>query len=118
MGMRATALLLSVALLSTGCATVPPVANHTHQRGFKGDVSIDKFCVRLEQAHHQAIHGGGNWHLGRASPGEWNRKIMGTLLDAETRTGRMLTRNEILDIVAETLNNYSIPLSFVSGRKR
>jgi hypothetical protein len=88
------------------------------QRGFKGDMNIDKFCVRLEQAHHQAIHGGGNWRLGRISPGEWNRKIMGTLLDAETRTGRMLTRNEILDIVAENMKNYKIPMSFVSGRKR
>jgi hypothetical protein len=88
------------------------------QRGFKGPMDIDKFCVRLEQAHHQAVHGGGNWRLGRMSPGEWNRKIMGTLLDAETRTGRMLTRNEILDIVAENMKNYKIPISFVSGRSR
>ena len=35
------------------------------QRGFKGAMDIDQFCVRLEQAHHQAIHGGGNWRLGR-----------------------------------------------------
>ena len=35
------------------------------QRGFTGDMDIDQFCVRLEQAHHEAIHGGGNWRLGR-----------------------------------------------------
>ncbi|WP_228556746.1 hypothetical protein [Myxococcus sp. AB025B] len=40
------------------------------QRGFKGDFDIDQFCVRLEQAHHEAVHGGGNWKLGRTWPGE------------------------------------------------
>jgi len=35
------------------------------ERGFKGDMNIDKFCVRLERAHHEAIHGGGNRKLGR-----------------------------------------------------
>jgi len=28
-------------------------------------MDIDNFCVRLEQAQHEAIHGGGNWRLGR-----------------------------------------------------
>ena len=37
------------------------------KRGFTGEMNIDQFCVKLEQAHHQAIHGGGNWKLGRTS---------------------------------------------------
>jgi len=76
------------------------------ERGFTGDVDIDKFCVRLEQAHHQAVHGGGNWRLGRMWPNEWNRMIMDALQRAERRTGQMLTRNEILNIVAERMKNY------------
>ncbi|RKH04798.1 DUF2380 domain-containing protein [Corallococcus sp. CA053C] len=88
------------------------------QRGFKGDMDIDQFCVRLEQAHHEAIHGGGNWKLGRMWPGEWNRMIMEALLKAETRAGRMLTRNTILRIVAGSLKEYDIPMNFIPGRGR
>ena len=64
-------------------------------------MDIDQFCVEMEQAHHEAIHGGGDWKLGRTWPGEWNRMIMEALREAETEAGRMLTRNEILKIVAE-----------------
>ncbi|NBD12439.1 DUF2380 domain-containing protein, partial [Corallococcus silvisoli] len=88
------------------------------QRGFKGDMDIDQFCVRLEQAHHEAIHGGGNWKLGRTWPGEWNRLIMQALRDAEVRAGRMLTRNEVLDIVADRMTDYRIPMNFTPGRGR
>ncbi|MCK8499908.1 DUF2380 domain-containing protein [Myxococcus fulvus] len=88
------------------------------QRGFKGDMDIDQFCVRLEQAHHEAIHGGGNWKLGRTWPREWNRMIMDELLRTEARYGRTLTRNEILDIVADQMKSYDIPRKFVSGRGR
>ncbi|NTX11098.1 DUF2380 domain-containing protein [Myxococcus sp. CA056] len=88
------------------------------QRGFKGDMDIDQFCVRLEQAHHEAIHGGGNWTLGRVWPGEWNRMIMKTLRDAEARAGRMLTRNQVLDIVAERMQFYKVPIVFTKGRSR
>ncbi len=88
------------------------------QRGFKGDMEIDKFCVRLERAHHEAIHGGGNWRLGRMWPGEWNRMIMETLRDAEAEAARMLTRNEVLDIVAVNMKRYYIPMNFVRGRSR
>jgi hypothetical protein len=87
-------------------------------RGFRGDMDIDKFCVRLERAHHEAIHGGGNWKLGRTWPGEWNRMIMETLRDAEADAARMLTRNEVLDIVAERMKVYKIPMSFTSWRGR
>ncbi|WP_233607173.1 DUF2380 domain-containing protein [Corallococcus sp. AB018] len=88
------------------------------RRGFKGDMDIDKFCVRMEQAHHEAIHGGGNWGMGREWPGEWNRMIMLALNKAESETGRMLTRNEILRIVARNMRNHKIPMNFVPGRRR
>jgi hypothetical protein len=55
------------------------------QRSFTGDMDIDAFCVRLETAKHQAVHGGGDWHLGRTWPGEWNRMIMDVLQRAELR---------------------------------
>nr|WP_095992691.1 DUF2380 domain-containing protein [Cystobacter fuscus] len=86
------------------------------KRGFTGEMDIDQFCVKLEQANHEAIHGGGNWKLGRTWPGEWNRMILEALQKAETRTGRMLTRNEILDIVAERMEEYYIPLKFIPWR--
>jgi hypothetical protein len=88
------------------------------ERGFKGDMDIDQFCVRLERAHHEAIHGGGNWRLGRMWPGEWNRMIMEALREAETTVGRMLTRNEILKIVASRMKRYDIPMKFTKGRRR
>ncbi|MFP2933081.1 DUF2380 domain-containing protein, partial [Pyxidicoccus sp. 3LG] len=88
------------------------------QRGFKGDMDIDKFCVRLERAHHEAIHGGGNWKLGRMWPGEWNRMIMEALLDAETKAGEMLTRNAVLKIVAKNMKDYKIPMNFTSWRRQ
>ncbi|WP_241759488.1 TIGR02269 family lipoprotein [Pyxidicoccus parkwayensis] len=87
-------------------------------RGFTGEMDIDRFCVRLEQAHHEAIHGGGNWRLGRMWPGEWNRMIMRVLGNAENDAGRMLTRNEILNIVAENMRFYDIPMRFVTGGRR
>jgi hypothetical protein len=34
------------------------------QHGFTSDMDIDQFCVRMEQASHEGIHGGGNWKLG------------------------------------------------------
>jgi hypothetical protein len=88
------------------------------KRGFTGAMDIDKFCVELEMAKHQAIHGGGNWQLGRMWPGEWNQMIMGVLRDAETLAGRMLTRGEILKLVAENMREYKIAMNFVSARGR
>ncbi len=82
------------------------------KRGFTGDMDIDQFCVRLEQSRHEAIHGGGDWRLGRTWPGEWNRMLMKALDDAETVTGRMLTRSEVLKIVAHRMRSYNIPMSF------
>ncbi|MFY1826557.1 DUF2380 domain-containing protein [Myxococcus fulvus] len=88
------------------------------QRGFKGDMDIDQFCVRLEQSHHEAIHGGGNWKLGRMWPDEWNRMIMRTLHQSEALTGRLLTRNQVLDIVAERMKAFYIPIQFTKGTSR
>ncbi|NNB90699.1 DUF2380 domain-containing protein, partial [Corallococcus exiguus] len=88
------------------------------QRGFKGDMDIDPFCVRLEQAHHEAIHGGGNWKLGRTWPGEWNRLIMEALREAENLAARRLTRSQVLNIVAENMKEYRVPMNFVTGRSR
>ena len=86
------------------------------QRGFTGDMSIDQFCVRLEAAKHQAIHGGGNWRLGRTWPGEWNRMIMKALRNAETEAGRTLTRSELLKVVAGYMKQYDIPMNFTPWR--
>ncbi|WP_324291397.1 DUF2380 domain-containing protein [Corallococcus sp. bb12-1] len=88
------------------------------KRGFTGDMNIDQFCVRLEKSHHEAIHGGGDWRLGRTWPGEWNRMIMKVLRDAEAETGQRLTRNEILKLVAGYLKEYDISMNFIPGRRR
>ncbi|MBN9688127.1 DUF2380 domain-containing protein [Corallococcus sp. NCSPR001] len=81
-------------------------------------MDIDQFCVRLEQAHHEAIHGGGDWKLGRTWPGEWNRRIMEALRDAEAEAGRTLTRNAVLDIVGDRMKDYRIPMNFTPWRRR
>ncbi|MGZ3458305.1 MAG: DUF2380 domain-containing protein [Archangium sp.] len=87
------------------------------RRGFTGEMDINELCVEMEQAHHEAIHGGGNWKLGRTWPGEWNRMIMKALRDAEVEAGRMLTRNEVMDIVAERMKFYDIPMNFTPWRR-
>jgi len=84
------------------------------KRGFTGDMDIDQFCVRMERASHEAIHGGGNWRLGRTWPGEWNRMIMKALLDAETAAGRRLPPQAILKVVAKNMRDYRIPMNFTS----
>jgi len=38
------------------------------KRGFTGDMDIDQFCVRMDRAKHEAIHGGGDWRLGAHGP--------------------------------------------------
>jgi hypothetical protein len=88
------------------------------KHGFTGAMDIDQFCVELEEANHQAIHGGGDWRLGRQWPGEWNRMIMRALSNAEREAGRMLTRNEILKLVAKRMKDYNIPMNFTRWRRR
>jgi hypothetical protein len=87
------------------------------KRGFTGEMDIDEFCVELEQAHHEAIHGGGNWRLGRTWPDEWNQMIMSVLRQAESKAGQMLTPNAILKLVAREMRRYKIPMNFVPGRR-
>jgi len=88
------------------------------KRGFTGDMDIDEFCVPLERAHHEAIHGGGDWRLGRLWPGEWNHMIMRTLSTAETRNGRLLTQIEVLKIVAREMKRYNLPMSFTPWSRK
>ncbi|WP_095991994.1 DUF2380 domain-containing protein [Cystobacter fuscus] len=109
----------------TGAGMAEPPRHHVmpkefrewfEKRGFTGKMRIDWFCVTLQQPHHQAIHGGGNWKLGRQWSGEWNRMIMKALRDAEVEAGQMLTRNVILEIVAERMRFYDIPMNFARCR--
>ncbi|MCP3164716.1 DUF2380 domain-containing protein [Myxococcus qinghaiensis] len=86
------------------------------QRGFTGAMDIDQFCVRMEKSHHEAVHGGGDWRLGRAWPGEWNQLLMRELLKAEARAGRKLTRDAILKLVAKHMKDYKLPMNFTSWR--
>lgn len=86
------------------------------QRGFTGEMDIDQFCVELDQAQHEAIHGGGNWRLGRQWPGEWNQMVMEALYDAEAKAGRVLTPTEILDTVGFLMRRNAIPMHFIPWR--
>jgi hypothetical protein len=72
----------------------------------------------MEQARHEAIHGGGDWKLGRTWPGEWNRMIMNVLRESELDAGRTLTRKEVLDIVAGYMKRYDLPMNFIPWRGR
>jgi hypothetical protein len=86
------------------------------ERGMTGDLDIDEFTVDMEEAEHQAIHGGGNWRLGRTWSGEWNRHIMGVLRQQEAQLGRHLNPSEILNIVGREMRVYGIPMDFVPFR--
>jgi hypothetical protein len=44
--------------------------------------------------------------------------IMKALRDAEIDLGRVLTRNEILNIVADRMKDYGIPMNFTLWRGR
>lgn len=86
------------------------------EHGFlKGsELDIDNFTVHLDDALHQAIHGGGNWRLGRTSPDEYNIRVMTALLDAEDLlNGRLLTTTEIQEIVFDQMRYFDIPKDFV-----
>ncbi|HZM83370.1 MAG TPA: RHS repeat-associated core domain-containing protein [Candidatus Limnocylindrales bacterium] len=78
-------------------------------RGF----DIDKVTVRLDEATHQAIHGGGNWRLGRTWDGEWNNQIMRRLMEREAELGRQLTPKEIFKIGYGMARQYGLPRNFV-----
>ena len=42
--------------------------------------------------------------------------LMDALLKAESKAGRMLTRNTILEVVADRMRFYDIPMNFVRCR--
>jgi hypothetical protein len=82
--------------------------------GFKGKLDIDNFTVELEEAEHQAIHGGGNYQLGRTTGFEWNGRVMAELTAEEAKLGgRLLTPREVLTIVKRLMTTYKIPANFV-----
>jgi hypothetical protein len=83
------------------------------ERGFVGELDIDNFTVELEEAMHQAAHGGGNWRLGRTWPGEWNQRVMQRLMDREMAAGRLLRPDEILGHVRILMKEYRIDRPFV-----
>jgi hypothetical protein len=83
------------------------------ERGFVGERDIDNYTVELEEAAHQAVHGGGNWRLGRTWPGEWNRRVMEELRKREKKAGRRLRIDEVLSQVKDLMSEYEIDQSFV-----
>lgn len=78
------------------------------KRGFKGKNNIDNFTVELEEAAHQAIHGGGNYRVGRTWSNEWNQRVMRELFVAEVSKGKALTMTEIKNIVKKLMGEYGI----------
>lgn len=84
------------------------------QRGFKDDLDIDNFTVELPRAEHEAIHGGGNYRLGRTTGFEWNTRVMSELRKAESKLGgRKLKPKEILRIVEKLMRDNKIPRKYV-----
>ena len=75
-----------------------------------------EYSVELETAHHQAIHGGGNWKMGRGWIGEWNWVVMETLKKREGKLGRRMTATEILKEVELLMKEREIPIRFVPYR--
>jgi hypothetical protein len=100
-----------------GAGVARPVRHHVfpqehrkwfEERGFVGDMDIDNFTIELEEAAHQAAHGGGDWRLGRTWPGEWNRRVMFVLQEREEEIGRRMKPDEILDIVRGLMPQYNL----------
>jgi hypothetical protein len=88
------------------------------ERGFVGDRNIDNFCVEIDRATHEAIHGGGDWRLGRREwEGEWNRRIVRDIVDRERLYGRKLTFEEVMDIGLTMLKERGLPTSFVRYKR-
>jgi hypothetical protein len=68
-------------------------------RGFPGR-EIDNFCIELDRVDHEMLHGG-NQSLARRhwQEHEWSTALMERLREAELQRGRMLLRDEVLEIV-------------------
>jgi hypothetical protein len=85
------------------------------KRGFVGERNIDQSTVEMEKAYHEAIHGGGDYKLGRTDGFDWNSKVADTLGAAEAELGgaRLLTYDENFAIVLRLMREYAIPQHFV-----
>jgi hypothetical protein len=71
-------------------------------------IDIDKYTIQIAEARHQALHGGGNWKLGKMSPDEWNGRLMRDLQFAETRKGGFLDIDEILALGKKQLEDLGL----------
>jgi hypothetical protein len=78
------------------------------RRGFRGKNDIDKYTIPQSQGEHQAVHGGGDWKLGRNWEGEWNSRIMSRLREVEKAMGRQLTRDEIIREGRKLMKQYGL----------
>jgi hypothetical protein len=88
------------------------------ERGFVGERDIDNFTVQLDEATHQAIHGGGNWKLARKEwDGEWNKIVMRELMGEERRLGRKLTFDEAKTRVEKIMARYAISTNYVKYKE-
>lgn len=86
--------------------------------GFRDRRDIDNYTVVLDEDLHQAIHGGGDYRLGRREwENEWNQRVRRELLAAEAakraRNGRPLSQREIRAIIYRLMDEYGIPRKFV-----
>lgn len=73
-------------------------------------IEIDDYTFQIPSAEHEALHGGGDWRLGReAWDDELNRQIMKRIEITEGIEGRQLTPDELLDILDQQLDWAQIP---------
>ena len=87
--------------------------------GFLGKDDIDNFTVKLDRSAHEAVHGGGNYKIGRTTKFEWNTAVMGEALDREERAlppGQYLSKERIREIVEGLMKKYKIPRKYVPYR--
>jgi RHS repeat-associated protein len=78
------------------------------ERGFTGSRNIDRYTLELEKPTHQAIHGGGDWRLGRTWEGEWNNQIMSRITKAEAAFERPLEFGEVMKIGGQMTKDYGL----------
>ena len=72
-------------------------------------VDVDDFTIQLSEGEHQALHGGGDWRLAReAWEGEWNTEMMRRMAEAEAKTGRKLTSDEIEVLMLDMADDYGV----------
>jgi hypothetical protein len=69
----------------------------------------------MDEAFHQAIHGGGNWRLAQRIgwTRSWNRNMLTALKQETLRARRRLTPDEIVKVGREQMRRYGITGEFV-----